>query len=159
MNRRHLAPFADRAGYTLVELIVALVILGILTGMAAPRMTGLLTRNRLDQAANQVVGDVAYARMVAVRAGQRVNVEFFDAGYRIARADAAEVTKVVDLAREHPGMRLEVREGESRGVPGTLTFDSRGVLRQGEGLRVVLRRDDQAAVLEITVAGKVERAK
>jgi type II secretion system protein H len=159
MNRRHLAPFAGRAGYTLVELLVALVVLSILTGMAAPRMTGLLTRNRLDQAANQLVGDVAYARMVAVRAGQRVSVEFSDAGYRIARADVAEATKVVNLAREHPGMRLEVREGQNPGVPGTLTFDSRGVLRQGEGLRLVLLRDGQAAVLDVTVTGKVERAK
>jgi prepilin-type N-terminal cleavage/methylation domain-containing protein len=153
-------PLRVQAGFSLIELLAALVILSILSGLAVPRMSGVLTKSRLDNAANQLVGDIAYARMAAVRAAQRVEVEFTSGGYRIVRNGTAEPIKTMNLAREHAGMQLQV-EG-STGVEGvvlaTLAFDSRGVLRQGGGLRVVLRREGRTAVLDITRAGQVRRA-
>ena len=61
-------------GFTLIELIVALLILGVLAAMLAPRMgnDSLI----LAAQADQVVGDIRYVQSLAMTQGQRYRLVF-----------------------------------------------------------------------------------
>lgn len=55
------------AGFSLVELMITLVVLGVVAGMAAPSFSNLINANRLTSAANEAVAALQVARMEAVR--------------------------------------------------------------------------------------------
>ena len=56
-------------GFTLVELLVVLTILGMLAGLAIPHLFGVIRRSRLQQSARQFVDDLGTARLLAVNHG------------------------------------------------------------------------------------------
>jgi len=89
----------SRAGFSLIELISVLVLLGIMTGIAATGYTRYLERSVPDRASRVVGSYVSLARSYAI---QR----------------RSEVTLVV--LPEH--LRLEIRSSEE-GLIRTLSFD------------------------------------
>lgn len=54
-------------GFTLVELMVTLIVLGILLGLAVPSFMNLYNRNKLTTSANKVTAAVNAARIAAVK--------------------------------------------------------------------------------------------
>lgn len=139
-----------RRGFTLIELMITLVVFGILVGLAAPAMSGWINRNRLTGAVNQLTGDISYARMLAVRSGQRVTLQLGATTYTITRADRTEPSKRVDLAREHPGLALGWETD-------ALTFDSRGLLLNGATNQITVSRNGTSSVLSVSLTGRVTR--
>src|SRR6185436_19007970 len=63
-------------GFTLVELVVVLCIMGVVAAIAAPRYGAAIARQRVDGAANRIASDLAYARSVARMTSSSVNVVF-----------------------------------------------------------------------------------
>jgi type IV fimbrial biogenesis protein FimT len=61
-------------GFTLLEALVVLAVLAVLTGMAAPAMTGLRQQHRLQAQAEDLLGSLMLARSQALRQQQRVTV-------------------------------------------------------------------------------------
>lgn len=61
-------------GFTMIELMVTIAIMVILMTLAAPSFTQLLASNRLTSQANDLVGDIAYARNESVTRGVRVTI-------------------------------------------------------------------------------------
>ena len=61
-------------GMTLIELAVVTVIIGLILGMAGPRFGDTSIRWKLDAAAHQFVGDLARARVEAVKRNEFVYV-------------------------------------------------------------------------------------
>lgn len=59
-------------GFTLVELLLVLALVGLLAALAAPSLSGTLARVRLDAAASQVRTAWADARLEAMRTGKSV---------------------------------------------------------------------------------------
>lgn len=59
-------------GVTLVELLVAMAVAGILIAAAAPSFQGIFNGNRLTTAANDLAASLQAARLEAMRRGQRV---------------------------------------------------------------------------------------
>lgn len=55
-----------RAGFTLIELILVLTIIGVLTAAVAPRMSGVLASQKLPQAARLFSSSIRYCRSTAV---------------------------------------------------------------------------------------------
>ncbi|QSX75153.1 GspH/FimT family pseudopilin [Lysobacter arenosi] len=68
-------------GFTLLELMVTISVLGILAVIAFPAFTSITNSNRLTSAANQFAVDLQFARSEAMRRNVRVEV--------CASADAA----------------------------------------------------------------------
>jgi prepilin-type N-terminal cleavage/methylation domain-containing protein len=70
---RPAAPHHRRAaGYSILELIIAIVVFGILLSVAYMRMTPAVNHARVNRAAGVIANDLQYAQMLAVR--QRVPV-------------------------------------------------------------------------------------
>src|SRR3989454_8228900 len=65
----------EARGYTLLELIVVLLILGAAAALVAPSVGSLLWRSRLDQATERAAALLHDARAAAARSGRSVTVE------------------------------------------------------------------------------------
>ncbi len=59
----------ERRGFTLVEMLVVLTILGLLVGMSWPSVHRLLSRSRVKEAAKQVRTELGEARLRAIESG------------------------------------------------------------------------------------------
>jgi type IV fimbrial biogenesis protein FimT len=151
------------AGFTLLELVIALTIVGMLGAMALPSFASLVARQRLHAAAHHLQADIAQARQEAGKRAQPVHLVFqlgtqwcyaLSAGIGIDCRQAVVapgngVIKVVRAA-DHPGvllleataMALDGRSGGSLTGPGHARFAS----SEGQLLQVRLGQLGRASV-------------
>ncbi|WP_166266517.1 GspH/FimT family pseudopilin [Marinobacter caseinilyticus] len=64
----------SQSGFTLIELMVVIVLIGIAAAYAVPSFTQLIANNRVSSTVNGLVGTLNFARSEAVKAGRTVNV-------------------------------------------------------------------------------------
>lgn len=65
-----------KAGFTLMELMVTVLIAGTLLAIATLNMENLVFRSHADRVMDTLVGDLQLARMTAMRAKRQVTVAF-----------------------------------------------------------------------------------
>lgn len=73
-----------RGGFSLIELVLALAVAGLLVLIAVPRLSGALDQIEVDAAASQVVGAHQRARMMAIARGQVLTLVIDSAELAIA---------------------------------------------------------------------------
>lgn len=61
-------------GFTLIELMVTVAVLGIVVGLAVPGFQSAVNGNRLAGASNELIATMQVARMEAIRRNRRVAV-------------------------------------------------------------------------------------
>lgn len=71
---RPAAGFYRQAGVTLIELLVAVVVIAIMAAVAMPSFREMTERNRLTTAANEIVAALQTARIEAVRRNRGVQL-------------------------------------------------------------------------------------
>ncbi len=136
-------------GYTLAEILIAMVTLAILGGLSIPGFTGFVQRSRLDGAARQIVSDVREARAKATLTGWQYRIFGFNYGasssfknqYRLMARSSGAVAWPADTAAPfesatqmagvwinmstlYPGVRINPNDGTPR---FWVVFDARGV--------------------------------
>ena len=151
-----------RAGLTLIEMMITLAVMVVLGAMAAPSLSAIAGRQRLQSAAHQLQADVALAKLESAKQGQAVYLRFQPGAawcYHLSTGPGGDchqptaglangVLRVVRGA-DHPGIALlaastilvdQARPGALSGLqsPGQALFASR------EGLQLKVRVGPQS---------------
>lgn len=61
-------------GFTLLEMITVIIIIGVVAAIAAPNLLGLLNRNRVNEAMREIEGGLKEAQKQAIRNRTRCTV-------------------------------------------------------------------------------------
>lgn len=75
-------------GFTLIELMVTVAILGIVLALGVPSFVGTLAQNRMATQTNELVASLNLARMEAVRRSQSVTLRAVDTATTNTRFEA-----------------------------------------------------------------------
>jgi prepilin-type N-terminal cleavage/methylation domain-containing protein len=140
-------PHTRRAGYTLLELIVVLVISAILLGLAAVRATEAADRSAVHAAAGDVAAVMTTARSLAIyrRAPVAVAIDTL-AGALVVRQDTSLL------------FRRDLRSSYGVGVVASrdsTAFDARGLGVGAANLSLVLRRGAAVDTVFLSRLGRV----
>lgn len=144
----------SRQGYTLMEMVIVVSVVGMLTIISLPRFSGLVERNRLQSARDELAAAISTARAAAIQKGRTATM--FLSGNQmwvtVVTASDGSTTTVVPVKSFSSLYNVSVSA-----TSPTLTFDSRGFINPRLSSRGIFRivgaskRDS----LCITIAGQI----
>jgi len=139
----------SRAGTTLLELTIVLTLIGIVSGIAAPRLRALRDRIDVRGAANDADALYAFARRRALARMTRVVVSIDPAAAAITVVEGTDT-----VARRAEWAIRGVRLDASRGAT---TYGPTGAAIGGSNLTLVLQKGAAADTLTVSRIGRVRR--
>ena len=110
---------AAQHGFTLIELVMVMVIIGVLAAMAAPRLS--ITDTSVHAQAAQMARDIRHVQMLAMTGGQTLTFQSLGGSYRCIDSTA---TLITDPATQQP-FNQTFANGVNASA-GNLNFDSLG---------------------------------
>lgn len=118
-------------GFTLVEILIALVILGVLSAIAAPSFLSLFNRNKVNDALAQVRGALQEAQRQAIRNSKSCTVTIDPTTKRITGSPDGCLPTERDLCDERDASNNCVKAAVAiitnlTGTPPSLQFSFRG---------------------------------
>ena len=147
---RHLQ---NNRGFTLLELVLSTLIIGVLAQLVAMDMIGHMPQRRLSGATQQMTWDLMRARMLAIKRRQNVQVTFVDAHTYTIWIDTNK-NGVTDSGEEE----LQDLHTKYRGVTvtstNTITFNSRGASQNTA--TITLTNSKGSKVVTVNVAGFIQ---
>lgn len=157
----------DVRGYTLLELLATLTILGVLCSLAVPALGGTVDRVRARAALDRVESDVYWARIQAIRGGRNVTVRFQpDPGCPATHANAAAYASYAILVADPAGPRqlrsVQIPTDAGRvcfemNRSAELVFTSRGMLHAGQNRTLWATRGSATVSLRVSRMGRILR--
>ena len=113
----------SRRGYTLTEMMIVVTIVGLLTLFAVPKFSGLVERNKLTAAREELSSAIATARAAAVQKGRTATL--FLSGNQmwvtVVTSSAGTTTTVVPVKSFGSLYNVSVTA-----TSPSITFDMRG---------------------------------
>jgi len=112
-------------GFTLFELLIVLVLLGIMAGIAGPATGRFLSSLDLKKQTSEFMKVIRYARLMAVTEGASVTMAAAEGSNALVLSGAVEENRDLGLAENEtlelvPGEIIFFPEGYA--TPGTLAF-------------------------------------
>ncbi len=144
------------AGYSLLELLTVLVLLGLLASLSAPSLRKVLERARVRSVLHRLSADLYRARALAARSGQDVVLRFVPSegecarGWSLEDPDIGRTLLEVDLGEEAPGVCLSVSGSRA------IRVNSRG-MPTGAARKIRVRLGSEVDSLSISLVGRVYR--
>jgi len=149
------SPRTSRAGFTLAEMLIVLVIAAVLLALGVPAMRNWVAAASSRTATNEVLSDLQYTRLKAVENGQVASFRILSATHYVITVDrtaATDTVKRVNLSQTHPGAVLSPSTGR-------IAFDSRGLYRAATSNAdsVVVTKGSRRKTLKILTLGGIRR--
>ena len=143
-----------QAGFTLIELMIIIAIMGIFAGIAIPNYLAYLPKSRLNGAARQVMGDLMAARMQAVSQNNEFKIFFLNNHeYQVlddddndGNIDGGEWTQTKDIQSEYSDVTFS-------NVSANPIFYSRGT---AYGTTITLTNSTGSKYVKVATAGRVK---
>jgi type II secretion system protein H len=132
----------NRHGFTLVELMVLIGIVGLIASIAVPSFNSYLRANRIDVVGDQMSSDLALARAVAVSEGRVVRMVADSEGYAI-----------VDPATDRQIRQRDFPDDVHLTAPVTINFFPWGA---AQSATMVLDNGRQQRTVQVLPTGIVE---
>jgi prepilin-type N-terminal cleavage/methylation domain-containing protein len=122
----------DETGVTLVELLIGIMVMGIVAAITVPQLPGLLQPYRLNGAARLVSLDLQQARMLAIKEGTPIRVDFTSTSYTTVRHTTGAVVLSRTLSGPYAGITVGISGGSVVfGNTGTVEPPSKTITLQG----------------------------
>ena len=137
----------ERAGYTVVELLLVVMIAGIVMAIAVPRGLSMLDRIAVHSAAGDVHATLSLARSLARSGNAAVAIDVDSASGILRVRRGVEILMSRNIGHAH-GVRLD-RTRDS------LTYDARGLGRGAANLSVIIRRRSASETVFVSRLGRV----
>ena len=114
-------------GFTMVELLIVMVIMGILVTMAVPKLNFVYSKNKLRASTSSVTSTLYMSRMKAVNDGQLYGVQFDEDGlFHVVRDPLNTAEQVGEINRLEDGVAF----GNNSFIDGLVIFNSLGQLER-----------------------------
>ena len=157
-------------GFSFIEVVIAVAIIGTLLAIAIPGFTGMAPRMRLKSAARDIVSNIQLVKAQALRDRKSYTIEFDTVGGKYTVNTGGIITKTVNLS-EYSGVTLGSgfgKAGDDNGpddVSDGVTFDSNRITLNSDGTvnigGVYLKDSDDMtySVICLSAAGGVKTLK
>jgi prepilin-type N-terminal cleavage/methylation domain-containing protein len=137
--------FADRRGFTLAEILVAVGVFAILVAIAVPQFLALQPTSRLNGAARQVYSELMWARSKAVSENSSYVVTFPTAQ---TMQIAGSTTKTVNIQTLYSGVTVS-------SSASTITFTARGTTDVAPTITLTNSGGTRTVTLRITGSASI----
>ena len=145
----HQSAMANRAGVTVIELVVVVIVTATLAGIALPRFRGAADRFAARSAIAEAGSLFTFARRQAITRRALVGVITDTvSGSIIVRTAGVELARA--SLRERYGVRISVTRD-------SMAYDPRGLGYGAANLTIVARRGRGAETLSVSRLGRARR--
>ena len=154
----------NRSGFTILELLIAISIIGTLSAIAIPNMIAWRNNAQFNGAVNTLAGDLAVAKQSAIRNNAAVVITFTNAGYTIFidTGDGAGGIPNSTQDADEPALRTRILPAGVAIDLGASTFAGNFTQFNGTGRcnianvgRVVITRGGDQSFVSVNRLGRV----
>ncbi len=146
-------------GFTLIELMIVITLVGVLMALAVPNFRDFVRRNRLATQSNEFIAAVQLTRAEAIRRNRNVSLRATDAsdsanewgkGWQVIDTFATDTS----LLREAPALPGSLALDSSVNNVSIITFNSSGFLQPPDDIFRLCDPQKSGRRIEITVVGQ-----